>query len=175
MGELIRFLEVMAEFGRRGTQQNIEHFRYPTFTELLLTEGRLWHTTVEPEQFGVARGPERECYANATHAAESNHDLVYVEGFGLPTVMPLGTEHAWCVPFDDDGVIDMTWPANDGRAYIGLPFTDEFRRKIQHETDRLPILLPHTEAGRALLQDGPPADAIVDIGQPIAEVYDARR
>ncbi|WP_132492233.1 hypothetical protein [Saccharopolyspora elongata] len=175
MGELIRFLEVMAEFGRRGAQRHLQHFRFLAFAELLLTEGRVWHTTVEPERFGATHGPERECYSNATSLAESKHDLIYVEGFGLPAVMPLGTEHAWCVPRTDDGVIEVTWPRNDGLAYIDLPFTDEFRRKIQHETDRLPILLPHTEAGRSLLQDGPPADAIVDVGQPIAEVYVARR
>lgn len=71
---------------------------------------------------GLQRGPKRNCFGNAMHAAIANPDLIYCEGYAN-AVIP--TMHAWCV--DGEGTVwDPTWDEEQGRDYYGIPFNIDF-------------------------------------------------
>ncbi|TDD37787.1 hypothetical protein [Saccharopolyspora elongata] len=165
--QLIAFLEHMADLYERQSPPSSGTWRFRSFPELLLAEGRLWESSV-PYAKSVRWG-HRRCWQNASQLADADADLVYAEGLALITVGSLGTEHAWCVR-NDAGVVDVTWPAGDGAAYVGLPMIDTWRRKAQAESGHWSLLVSHTKVGQSLLRDGPDPSTLVDIGHPVADI-----
>jgi hypothetical protein len=98
--------------------------------EIVLEEGEWCAPAPFPAELGRWRGPERVCYANAARLATRVPALRYVEGIADPGVAPgLVFEHVWCI--DSDGtVLDPTWTDQVGAAYLGVPLSLEYRRRI---------------------------------------------
>ncbi|MER7010327.1 hypothetical protein ABT324_02710 [Saccharopolyspora sp. NPDC000359] len=173
---LLEYMELLSDMGRRQGPGELKSFRFRTFAELLLVHGRLWWEQVDLDRAGITRGVERRCWQNSTELADQDPALVYVEGFASCSVLPVGTEHAWCVSRHGDmsGAIDVTWRPDQHVAYLGLPLSDEIRAKAQETTNRWQVLTGHNSFGVALLRDGPDPDTLVDVGVPVAAVRPPR-
>lgn len=157
--QVIAWLSALADIHR--TRGRPPGWNFDGVEDLVLTHGR-WGTPA-PLPSGRARGPAGTCYANA-QAYSTRHGLTYVEGYGLSSG-ELVYAHAWCV--DDTGnVHDPTWPPGTGLAYLGLPFTTRYIKAFTKRLgDACLLHEPHLDDHR-LLRTGPPADAIVPIGEP---------
>ncbi|GGL55306.1 hypothetical protein [Planomonospora parontospora] len=140
-------------------------WRHVSFPALLLEHGRLFIPAPRPAHL-IPDAPG-SCFAAATRLAETHETLIYVEGMALTGSEPLGFDHAWCV--DADGrVVDSTLPDGYGRAYVGVPLTDAYRRSQQaaRATDAvLTVDRVGWSDNAAVLQHGLPAAAICDLGQ----------
>ncbi|MFI5868079.1 hypothetical protein [Streptomyces sp. NPDC051546] len=119
-----------------------EGWAYPSLYHLLLDTGRFF--TPAPLPQAIARGPERECFANAAalvreHGAVSG--LTYCEGYASAPISgtdDFPTMHAWASTTDAT-ILDPTWPEH-GTAYLGIPFTH-------------PAAWPQPRFGTGILQD----------------------
>jgi hypothetical protein len=131
---------------------------YVSVEEVVLAHGR-WFAPA-PLASGLARGPARQCYANAKRLSRSG--LFYVEGFaslGLGLVLP----HAWCV--DSSGMVqDPTWPDGDGAAYLGIPLTSDYVAAVGAQPIEHSILHDGHRNDFAVLRKGLPSGAIADVG-----------
>lgn len=105
--------------------------RHVSFESLVLAEGREW--VVDRALRRTARlGLIGLCFMNAIHAAESDPNLTYCEGWAS---YHIPVHHAWCV--DRIGrVVEVTWRRETGvlwseRTYVGVPFDMHYIYKIQ--------------------------------------------
>ncbi|HZD16194.1 MAG TPA: hypothetical protein VE196_13950 [Pseudonocardiaceae bacterium] len=131
-------------------------WRYSSVAELLLEHGRLF----TPGPTISDRGPWGACYRNASTRADRETDEVYVEGLACKQERPwLPLEHAWCALGDQ--AVDPSWPV--GVAYIGVAFTDEFRRRRQRHTGHCSLLW--SGATRELLREEIPTEAFAQVGR----------
>jgi hypothetical protein len=88
--------------------------------------GRYCHHDQWP---GIKRGPQKNCYQNATRLVESDPlRFIYCEGYGnRPDLGIVAGEHAWVLDKEHDyEVIDVTWRKTIGVAYIGIPFRYDY-------------------------------------------------
>lgn len=91
--------------------------KYICIEEFVLQNGREY-TTQAKKKF--RHGRLGQCYKNAYHLADSNPELIYVEGYASTKMLGFPFAHAWCV--DRDGLIyDPTW--KDGDKYYGVEFS----------------------------------------------------
>lgn len=144
------------KFVRRAT------WVYGSLSELLLEKGRFFTPAELPDSVG--RLPARACYANAFAVATARSELTYVEGYAVCEAVAenlLHINHAWCV--DSGGtVVDPTWPT-PGLAYLGLPLGP------QTGAPRLGPGLIEMTMLYSVLEAGLPAEALVDVGRPVAQ------
>lgn len=102
-----------------------EEFQYWGQEDFVKQYGQAFGDKVHQPVY-ARRSTPKECYANATHLAMEDSNLIYCEGYIL-RVIPI--PHAWCV--DYDGVVfDPTIQDNKGCEYFGVPFSTEFLFKM---------------------------------------------
>ena len=65
------------------------------------------------------------CYTNAWAMARKNPELAYCEGVAMAADLPIPLSHAWCLHIPTMTVIETTWEAGEGTAYLGLVFPDK--------------------------------------------------
>jgi hypothetical protein len=108
--------------GFEAMQTMFGSHRYFTF---MLEHGRKYE--VGPHSFSLARGPEKQCYANAGMLALNMPHLTYVEGQILVCGVPI--DHAWCI--DEEGVVvDPTLgDADHTDEFYGVPFRTDYLLK----------------------------------------------
>jgi hypothetical protein len=96
-------------------------FRYSCFYDLVDDNGQLYYPQPFPKK-KYRKGIPKHCYMNAALLVfEHPRSLIYVEGFILPTPLPVPIPHAWCVHKKDPRkVIDPT--LDDALEYFGIPF-----------------------------------------------------
>ncbi|HEY3469703.1 MAG TPA: hypothetical protein VGL47_31550 [Amycolatopsis sp.] len=94
------------------------------------------------------------------------YGLTYVEGYATaPSPAPF--PHAWCAR-PDGTVEDPTW-GGDGRAYLGVPFTNDFLQRQDALGELGPLLFDQHITGWQFLHDGIPGDATAEVGLPMAD------
>jgi hypothetical protein len=136
-----------------------EGWRYTSVASLLLDVGRLFTAATRPV---TDRGEFGKCFRNASQYADQNAGGAYVEGLATrANTLGIQVEHAWFAQYDT--AIDPTWP--DGIAYLGVPFTAEFRLSRQLQTSEWPLLW--SSQVKDLLHHGIPHDVLVDVGRPL--------
>jgi hypothetical protein len=134
-------------------------WRYSSVHELLLAHGRFFTPRATSP---TALGQPRECYNNASTRADADDSAVYVEGLAVNAdSLCLDVGHAWCA--SGAVAVDPTWA--DGRAYLGVPLVDAFRRHRQAKTGYWSVLW--SPDAHELLRDGVPDDAVADVGRPL--------
>jgi hypothetical protein len=98
---LVRYMEMIAP--------------YAEVTKFILDNGTAM-TEFSALHADFKRGELGECYSNAGRIANGK-GLRYVEGYAVPSTVPLPMMHAWLI--DEQGrIIDPTW--EDGNAYYGV-------------------------------------------------------
>jgi hypothetical protein len=161
LGPVLELLTLAARHGQRHVPRG-EVWRYGSWAELVLDRGRSFEPVglvdVVPQAW---RGAPTTCYVSAA-LWSIDAGVAYVEGWAATALLALGTEHAWCA----DGTataLDPTWPPGRGTAYVGVPFSADYRRRV-----RTPSLLTAEHAGGLdLLRAGVPDGALVDVGHPL--------
>lgn len=146
----------------------ITGWQFTHMAGLLLRHGRLF--TPAPLPGDVELGEAGTCWPTSQDRADV-HGLVYVEGFASSGLTQgLDTEHGWCVRPGGHHAVDPTWPV-PGAAYLGVPFTAEFRADaLARLAGHRRLLGPHPEFGRALLADGLPDGAVHEgVGRPLPD------
>jgi len=119
---LLDWLEAHIALQSLLDHDGVEGWEHRSVYELVATHGRWFTPAVLPAQ--VRPLPERECFANAAATEREHPHLAYTEGFAVAADSPVPTAHAWCT--DADGhVIDPTWSALGGSAYLGIVLPPE--------------------------------------------------
>jgi hypothetical protein len=89
--------------------------------------------TPDADTLAGPRDTPGQCYMNATHLAQRNHHLRYVEGQVLCHGVPI--DHAWCVDVNTGRIIDTTLRADSTAhaaritEYFGVPFETDYLRR----------------------------------------------
>lgn len=138
-------------------------WRHATQFDLVLDEGRWFTAPVDGEADPHA---SRACYTAAARLAR-RRGLGYVEGYALADLDGnlQVIEHAWCST-DSGEVVDPAWGAGDGKAYLGIPITEDFRATVTRRA-RCSAAIHAYEADRfRLLDEGLPPGAVLDLGTP---------
>ncbi|WP_433221392.1 hypothetical protein ACQP00_20515 [Dactylosporangium sp. CS-047395] len=161
LNRLLTPLVVVARLAEQQGPDEARTWRHRSFESLILHHARAFHRSargaLDPAD---QRGQPGRCLADASElSAQAGH--AYAQGVALPAGLPIGVRHAWCITADGE-VLDPAWPTGEAAVYIGVPFTAAFRRRM-----RPPALLGHHRHGLALLRDGVPPGALVDIGEPL--------
>lgn len=159
--QLISWLSQHVQIHR--SRGETERWSYCCVEELVLTCGYWGIPAPLPSQ--RRRGPERNCYANATDYSRTYH-LTYVEGFAL-TDVDLACEHAWCVGADGQ-VHDPTWRDGGGVAYLGIPLSIDYLERFDEQFGNARPLLDFYLDNCRILRDGLACDAIVPVGRQAA-------
>lgn len=165
---LIAWTHALADVGtlNSATYPEARSWRYTSVADLILDLGRLFTPS---EQSVDERGELGKCYRNASEYADRRAGGVYVEGLAMTAnTFGIHFEHAWCVR--EGTAVDPTW--SDGMAYLGVPFTADFRLSRQLQTGEWGLLW--TGRVRDLLRDGIPRDGLVDVGRPLPSSDRAR-
>lgn len=104
-------------------------WEYRSVYELLAAHGRWFTPCALPAQ--IQPLPERQCFANAAATEQAHRHLAYTEGFALTIDSQMPVAHAWCT--DRDGrVVDPTWSALGGTAYLGIVLPPTLRPCAPH-------------------------------------------
>jgi hypothetical protein len=96
--------------------------------QFMLAHGRDY--TIGPDTYAGERGEPKQCYMNATHLAQRDPALTYVEG--VVSVFGIAVEHAWCATADGIVVDPTMEPAvSDGTfdrigEYFGVPLLTDY-------------------------------------------------
>jgi hypothetical protein len=78
--------------------------------------------TAAPLPEGVKRGPQNECYSNATKLVLQHPELTYAEGFAENSnIQGIAFAHAWAVT-EDGKVVDPTWDNPEKSTYFGVKY-----------------------------------------------------
>lgn len=137
--------------------------RHSCIEDLVLSHGR-WFTP-SPLPTDRRQGPQQRCFANASAHAVI-YGLTYVEGYAT-AASSAPFPHAWCAR-PDGTVEDPTW-GDDGRAYLGIPFTNDFLRRQDALGELGPVLFDQHITGWQFLHDGIPGGAVAEVGLPMAD------
>lgn len=73
------------------------------------------------------RGEQGQCYMNATHLAQNDRNLRYVEGQVSCHGVPI--DHAWCVDVNTGRIVDPTLASENPariKEYFGVPFQTDY-------------------------------------------------
>lgn len=125
---------------------------------------------IGPDTFTGKRGEAKQCFMNATHLAQVNPALTYVEG--KVSMFGIAIDHAWCATADGIVVDPTLEPAKaDGTfdrigGYYGVPLQTDYVIKAclkngvyglldyvaAHKTLPMLVELGLEEGQRALLQ-----------------------
>jgi hypothetical protein len=108
-----------------------EGWKYASVGQLLADKGQFDNPQSLPEEYEC--GAQKECYKNSALLALSNRDLTYVEGYVIPSGVPIPVAHAWCVDRQNN-VIDVTL-REPGKAYLGIHFDRDFLTSRMLETE----------------------------------------
>ena len=155
--------ELREQAGRVVGGGRREGWQFVSLAHLLLEHGRLF--TPAPLATPYRPLPAGQCYANAFAMAAARPELVYVEGYGVCDYDGdlIHFHHAWCATADGT-VVDPTWP-EPGDVYVGLPIGPH------KGAPRLgPGLIHEPVQLHDVLREGLPADALVDVGEPLPAV-----
>lgn len=108
--------------------------------DLLLKYGKAYHIT--PKTLEGKRGTESMCYMNAFKLADSNPNLIYVEGY--VHIGFIAIEHAWCVDKKDNAIdptLKKSSPAiMNPKGYFGIPFKHSYLIKTALDTGMYGII-----------------------------------
>jgi hypothetical protein len=144
--------ERQLEIGKEG-------WAYRSVAELVLDHGRFF----APARWPLDEHPGREgdCFA-AAHEWADRTGWTYVEGSVLaPDSLFSVSDHAWCLTPEGE-VADPALPDGIAAAYLGVPYTDAFRRSFpERHGDALVTFARNLLLGCNLtvLREGLPADA----------------
>jgi hypothetical protein len=158
---LIAWTRALAQVGALNVAAypEAQDWRYSSVADLIMDWGRLFTPSERPV---AERGELGKCYRNASEHADRHASGVYVEGLAMTAnTFGIQFEHAWCA--HQDIAVDPTW--TDGVAYLGVPFTADFRLDRQLQTGQWALLW--TNGVQDLLRDGIPDDGLVDVGRPL--------
>ncbi|MCO1575528.1 hypothetical protein M8C13_07120 [Crossiella sp. SN42] len=131
--------------------------------DVVLRLGSWGHRSPLPE--GRPRGPERYCFANAADYSR-RYGIAYVEGFAL---MSAGVvlSHAWCL--DESGIVhDPTWAYDNGLAYAGVAFSEDYVKGFRARHGKALILHDSHLDDAAVLRFGFPGRATLALGKRLS-------
>lgn len=113
MGTLKQHLEMCAKLGAR-----VDAF--------LLEFGGEYQSRELPAKYKA--GKLGRCFENAALLAMANDSLTYVEGYAaIENLGSIPVHHAWCID-SNCHVVDVTWPSDEKKDYIGIPIPVEVLR-----------------------------------------------
>jgi len=164
--KIVEYARAMAHRARRPEHQ---HWRHGSLYELVLAHGRVFEPAPLPDTVYPALPGHS---ARAAAILSDHHGLVYVEGLALLPDTHSVIEHAWCATWLGR-VVDPSLSGNTAAAYLGIPFTLQFRHQAAARAgNKRPVLLADRDGDRSphrdILERGLPAEATVPlVGTPL--------
>lgn len=120
--KIVEYARTTAHHARQAENTDAGH---ASFHELVLAHGRVFEPAPLPDTVYPALPGHR---FKAAMILSDHHGLVYVEGLALLPDTQTVIEHAWCSTWLGH-VVDPGLGGDTAAAYLGIPFTLEFRRQ----------------------------------------------
>lgn len=148
---------------QRALRLGADGWAFPSVADLLAKHGVRFRPSPWPG--GEHPGRVGECFA-AAHEWADRMGWTYVEGLVHVPAAALWPvfDHAWCLT-EDGSVADPALPDGLAAGYVGVPYSEAFRREQSGRRGDALITFGRVALGAntSVLRDGLPAGAVADI------------